>query len=126
MIVCGLAAGCDDDTITVDPVDPPVQVTENFSGSITVNGAATHLFTTNRTGSAAATLTSLSPNSAAIVSFAMGTWNGQYCAITLAKDNATTGSGLIGTASAGAFCIRVSDVGQLTEPTSYEVTVLHF
>jgi hypothetical protein len=126
LILCSFGAACDDETLTVAPVDPPVQVTETFSGSITINGAATHLFTVNRSGSALATLTALSPNSAAVVSFAMGTWNGQYCAVTLAKDDATTGSGVLGTASAGAFCVRISDVGRLTEPTDYTITVQHY
>jgi hypothetical protein len=33
---------------------------------------------------------------------------------------------VIGTASAGNFCVRLSDVGRLTAQTDYAVTVRHF
>ena len=126
ILACAFAAGCADDDTPTEPVETPTQITETFSGTIGINGAATHTFLTTRIGQAGATLTSLSPDSAAIISFAMGTWNGLYCAITLAKDDATTNAILGASASVGNFCIRVSDVGRLTAPTSYEVVVTHF
>lgn len=119
-------AGCAEDDLPTTPVDPPVAVSETFTGAITINGAATHVFSTERAGEAVATLSSLSPDSAAIVSFTFGTWNGQFCQVILAKDDATSGTRLIGTASAGAFCVRVSDVGRLASPTEYSITVDHF
>jgi hypothetical protein len=124
--VCSLAVACSEDSVPIAPVETPVQISESFSGSITVNGAATHTFTTERAGQAAATLTSLAPDNTAVVSFTLGTWNGSYCQITLAKDDATTSSSLVGTASAGSFCVRISDVGRLTAPTDYEITVQHY
>ena len=125
VLTCGLAAGCDD-AAPVAPVDPPVQVNETFPGTINVNGAATHVVVTERAGQAIATLESLSPDSAAVVSFMFGTWNGSYCQVILVKDDATTGANLIGTASAGTFCVRVADIGRLTEPTTYSIKVSHY
>ena len=127
ILACMAAAGCGDDPApTPDPGPTPVQITENFAGTLTVNGAATHLFTTGEAGQAIASLTSLSPDSAVVISFTLGTWNGQYCQVTLAKDDATQGANLIGNASVGAFCVRVSDVGRLAAPTDYSITVQHF
>ena len=126
ILACAFAVGCAEDDPPIAPAEPPTQITETFSGTIGINGAATHTFLTMRVGQAGATLTSLSPDSAAIISFAMGTWNGLYCAITLAKDDATTNAILGASASVGNFCIRVSDVGRLTAPTEYVVTVTHF
>jgi hypothetical protein len=127
ILACTGAAGCGDDPAPApNPTPTPVQITETFSGTITVNGAATHQFTTGEAGQTLATLSSLSPDSAAIISFTLGTWNGQYCAVTLAKDDATTGANLIGNASVGSFCVRVSDVGRLTAPTDYSITVQHY
>ena len=127
ILACTTAAGCGDDPAPItDPTPTPVQVTENFTGSLTINGAATHLFTTGEAGQAVANLTSLSPDSAAVISFTFGTWNGQYCQVILAKDDATTGANLIGNASVGSFCVRVSDVGRLTAPTDYSITVQHY
>jgi len=49
------------------------------------------------------------------------------CQIILANDAATSLGVVTGTAStAGNFCVRVSDVGRLTAPTDYEITVRHF
>ena len=128
LILACAAAGCGDDdpSTPTTPIETPVQISETFDGSITINGAFTHTFTTGRAGQATATLTSLSPDSAAIVSFVFGTWNGQYCQAILFKDDATSGANLTGNASLGSFCVRVADVGRLTAPTGYSITVQHF
>jgi len=127
ILACAAASGCaDDDTTPTTPVETPVQITESFQGSINLNGAATHVFVSERAGQASATLTSLSPDSAAIVSFMFGTWNGQYCSVVLVKDDATQAQNLVGNASQGSFCVRISDIGRLTAPTDYVITVAHF
>ena len=126
ILACGFAASCAEDDVPSTPVEPPIQLTETFAGSIGINGAATHIFTTGDAGQAGATLTALSPDSAAVVSFAMGVWNGSYCAITLAKDDATQGSILGAAAVVGTFCIRISDVGRLTAPTDYTIVLTHY
>jgi hypothetical protein len=124
---CCLAAGCGDDGPVAAPVEPPVQVTETFTGTLDVHGAAMHTFFTDKgPAQAVATLETLSPDSTAVVSFIFGTWNGQYCQVILVKDDATTSANLIGTASVGAFCVRVADIGRLTEPTNYTIKVTHF
>ena len=119
-------SACGDDSTPTTPVTPAVQISETYAGTIGINGAATHTFITMDAGQAGATLTALSPDSAAIVSFAMGVWNGQYCAITLAKDDATTNSILGAAAAIGTFCVRISDVGKLTAPTDYTIVVTHY
>ena len=126
VFACAVAAGCGDDPTPTTPVDIPVQITEDFQGSINLNGAVTHVFVTERAGQASATLTSLSPDSAAIVSFMFGTWNGQYCQVILVKDDATQAQNLVGNASQGSFCVRIADIGRLTAPTDYVITVAHF
>jgi hypothetical protein len=123
---CALMSACGDDSTPTTPVTPAVQISETYAGTIGINGAATHTFITMDAGQAGATLTALSPDSAAIVSFAMGVWNGQYCAITLAKDDATTNSILGAAAAIGTFCVRISDVGKLTAPTDYTIVVTHY
>jgi hypothetical protein len=127
ILAAGLFTGCgDDNEIPTTPTDPPVEVTDSFAGTLTINGAATHQFVVQRAGNATATLTSLTPDSAAVISLSLGTWNGQVCQILLANDAATTNTSVVGTASAGNFCVRLSDVGRLTAPTDYAVTVRHF
>ena len=126
ILAAGLFAGCGDDTTPTTPTDPPVEIAEPFTGTLTITGAFTHPFIVQRAGQATATLTSLSPDSAAVISLSLGTWNGQVCQILLANDAATTNTTVVGNASAGNFCVRVSDVGRLTAPTDYAITVRHF
>ena len=127
ILACAVAAGCsDDDAPPTTPIETPVQISESFQGTINLNGAATHTFSTERAGQATATLTTLSPDSAAIVSFVFGTWNGQYCQVILVKDDATQAQNLVGNASQGSFCVRIADIGRLTAPTDYVITVQHF
>ena len=73
------AAGCGDDTPTA-PTPNPTIVTDPFSGTLTRNGAATHIFSVNAGGTVSATLTSVSdPN--AIVGLSLGSAVGQELAM---------------------------------------------
>ncbi|MGE3275626.1 MAG: hypothetical protein AB7O67_10970 [Vicinamibacterales bacterium] len=121
-----ITVGCGDDT-PVTPTQPtPTTVTETFSGTLTVNGAMTHRFATQSGGSAQATLTAVGPDTGDVVGFAMGTWSGSTCQLILTNDAAVQTSVITGTVgTSGQLCIRVYDVGQLTGPVDYEVTVVH-
>ena len=127
LLVAGLAAGgCDETDTPTTPTTPPENITETFSGTVTVNGAVTHTFTTTVAGTIAATLTAVGPDSTAVVGFSLGNWNGTACQIVIANDNATQGTLLTAAASATAnLCARVYDVGKLTEPATYSVQVVH-
>ena len=122
----GLSAACDE-AVTPTAPEEPVSIAETFSGTLTLNGASRHTFVTQRAGNVTAALGDLAPDSAAIVSLSLGTWNGQSCQVIIARDDATSQSAVIGTASAGNFCVRLSDPdGRLTQATEYTVTVTHF
>jgi hypothetical protein len=121
-IACG-----DDETTPTEPTDTRIQTTDTFEGTLTVNGARTHDFVATGSGEIRLTLTTLSPDSTARIGVSLGTWNGAVCQIVLANDNATQGAVVIGNAAAaGNFCARVQDVGLLSAPTDYSLTVLHF
>jgi hypothetical protein len=126
-LVLVMSSGCGDDepTTPTDPT-PPTTVTEVFSGTIGRNGAATHSFSTTFAGSVTATLTTVSPDSTIVIGMSLGTWNGAVCQIILANDKAMQGTIVIGTVSTfGSLCVRLYDVGNITQPTSYEVQVIH-
>lgn len=121
------AAACGDDTPTTPTVPTPVALTDTFSGSLNQNGAATHPFLVGSSGAINTTLTTVGPDSAVVVGMSLGTWNGNACQIVLAKDNAVQGSTVLGAAtSAGNFCVRIYDVGNLTGPITYQIDVQHF
>ncbi len=121
-----LLPACSKDTPTTPTTTTPETVTDTFSGTITANGAATHSFAVKTTGSVTATLTSLSPNAELVVGFGVGTWNGSVCNVVLARDRAVQSTVIYGNVNAsGELCVRIYDVGNVTEPTDYSVTVVH-
>ncbi len=125
-----LAAGCGstDDTFTNPNAPTPVEITEPlFTGLLGRNGAATYPFVAN-TGSITVTLSGVDPDTT-VIGFALGTWNQstELCQIVLANDNAIKGKVIIGTAqNSSAYCVRVFDVGKVTDPTTYEISIRHF
>jgi hypothetical protein len=120
------APACGDNTVPTVPITPIVPTTVTFAGTITVNGAATHQFVTTSRGALAATLTSIGPDSTAVIGVSIGTWNGTVCQIILPNDQATQGATVIGqVAGVANLCLRVYDVGRLTGPATYSVDVSH-
>jgi hypothetical protein len=121
-----VAAGCDNDIENLTPTEPAPTITETFTGTITVNGATIHTFTTAASGLVTATLTAVTPDPAIQVGLGLGTWNGTNCQLTLPKDDAVQGNAVIGQVSGpGTLCARIYDVGKMTEPLGYTITVEH-
>ena len=119
---------CDsgDDTTPTTPTIPTPNVTETFAGSININGAAMFTFPTTAAGTVNATLRALTPVSTIQVSLAMGTWNGVSCLVGQVTDRVSQGGSITGSVSgAGTLCVRISDIGQLTEQTGFEIVVVH-
>ena len=124
------ATGCGNtDTVTVGPA--ATFVADTFSGTLTLNGAQTFLFTVSTTGSISAaltTLTSSAPGATVVpIGIALGTWNGAACQVVLASDAVLQSSSVPGQVNAtGTFCLRVYDaIGTVTPPESYVITVTH-
>lgn len=119
---------CGDDAplpTSSDPTPRPT-ITETFSGTLNRNGAATHTFLAEASGTVIATLTTLSPESATAIGLSLGTWNGTACQLVIANTDAAEGAVLLGTASsAGNLCLFVQDVGKFADTASYEVSVVH-
>ena len=119
------ACGSDTPTTTPTPTPPPA-ITETFSSSINRNGAATHIFVAQASGSVTATLTTLAPEGTEAIGMSLGTWNGTACSISIANTNAAQGAVVLGVAtSAGNLCVFVQDVGKIANAASYEITVVH-
>jgi len=122
-----LAAACSDPV--PNPTPTPVQptLTETFTGSLAPLATNSHPFVVQNVGGVVVTLTSVDPK--AKLSIAVGTPS-TTTGLCIAINPVTTDPGpqpqLTGTTSVkGPFCLAVSDVGNITESTSYTVTVLH-
>ena len=119
------ACGGSDEPSTPTGPTAPVTNTVVFTGSLNRQGANTHPFTTDG-GAVTATLTSVTPDSSAVLGLSLGTWNGQSCQTVIANDRATQGMTIVGAATgSGNLCVRLYDIGNLTRETSYEVSVVH-
>ena len=128
MAVLTLASiACDSGENTpTTPTTPGPTVTETFAGTVTQNGAATFTFNTSVAGIVTATLKSIAPVTTAQIGLALGTWNGVSCTVVLANDRITAGQAVTGQVNAaGSLCVRIYDVGQLTETSTFEVVVVH-
>jgi hypothetical protein len=133
-------ASCSSDDPDPGPSAPaPVEIIESVTGTLTVNGAATHSFVVERVGDITAVLLTVTadpvPDPTPALSIALGTWNGVSCAIAVANDKATPVAGgtpaainsVIGRATVvGNFCLRVVDPGTLTRAVSYDVQLRHY
>jgi hypothetical protein len=129
LVLAATAACGDDDPTPTTPTPPPTTTTEQFNGTLTVNGAATHTFSATRGGQIRLILTAVAPDSSAVIGLSLGTWNavGNTCAVVLSNDAAVQDAVVIGTAGqAGSFCARVYDVGRLSAPADYTLSVEHF
>ena len=126
ILAFAVSACDDDDNNTPTAPTPPVTVTETFADSIGRNGARTHNFSNQASGAVTVTLTTLAPDSALVVGFSLGTWNGQNCQLVITNDAATQGTVITGGVSSfGSLCVRIYDVGNITDPISYEITAVH-
>ena len=121
-----IVSGCGNN----DPVAPPpvdATVTSSFSGTLTLNGAASYSFTVAKTGGITVQLISLQPDFTKPVGLSLGTWNGSICQIVLANDASIQGSLVVGVSSApGDFCVRIYDAsGTVVQPQTYTIEVDH-
>jgi hypothetical protein len=133
-------AGCSTDFPEVTPTPTPDPITEPpFTGTLSVNGAVTQPFLVTSSGPVTITVMMLEDSAGQVpigpdghvrIGLALGVWNGTACAIsvpTLYNDNAFVATELAGLATGiGPLCVRVSDVGKLTEPVSFELRIQHF
>ena len=114
-----------------DPVAPPAPtpvvptITETFDDTLLVAGANSHTFNVQQVGGLKVSIANVTPSAAVIL--AVGTASVSGC-IVIDTQVVVPGSvaQISGTATfPGSFCVLVSDVGNLVEPVSYTVTVLH-
>ncbi len=125
-----LVAGCgDDDTTTpTAPTNPVATVTDTFTGTLVRNGGTSHPFpiVSAAGGDVTATLKAIAPDGGSLVGMSLGTWNGTACQAVIANDRATVLSAIIGRATTtGQLCLRIYDIGTITDPQDYEVEVVH-
>lgn len=131
-VVAMVAAACGSSNTITTPTPTtttttPAPITEPlFTGTLAANGAMTYPFAATFGGTVTATLTSLASANASAIGLSIGTWTGTACQIVIANDNAAQAAAISGTVTAAAsLCVRVYDVGKITAPTAFTVTIVH-
>ena len=119
-----VAASCS--TLEV-PTSPSVgPFTDVFASQVGVRGTATRSFTVRETGTVSVTLTSVGAPLELGLGVGIPNSGGAGCNLTT---SVVTGAGtspqITITADGGAYCVRVSDVGNLTADVTFSVSVLH-
>ena len=108
-------------------VPTPVEVTEKFTGTMTLNGAISHSFIAQTAGRSSAEITAIDP-AGSFIGFQLGTWSGAVCTAVLSNDAGTLSSVLQATTqSSASLCVRLHDPnGILVDKTvTYTVKVVH-
>jgi len=134
----GLAAlsttACSDNTLSQlasASTTTPQTFTDTYTGTLSQNGAFTHIFTVQTLGSVTVSILGLAPNSSQIVGLSLGVWNGTGCSTSpqtggSATDTASTGSSItLNATAAGNLCARLYDVGFITQPVIYTMQIVH-
>jgi len=127
LALAALCAGCSDPTPPAAPTPAAATITDTFTG--TLNPFATNKldFTVVTIGKIQVTVNSVVPSAA--IGVAVGTPSvatGTCLAISSLTAVGGTDTQISGTATiVGGFCLSVSDVGNLVEPVTYTVTVVH-
>jgi len=105
--------------------------TDTYTGTLSTNGAFQHLFTIQTLGAVTVTLVSTSPNTAQVLGMSLGVWTGTQCSTSpqtggASNDQATAGTVItLNATAAGNLCARLYDVGFITQPVFYTLTITH-
>ena len=138
LVLLALAAlvtpACSDSTLSQlasasqTPANPQ---TDTFTGTLSKNGAFTHIFTITTLGAVTVTIVNLSPDNTQLVGLSLGVWNGTGCSTSpatggSASDVATTGTSItLNATGAGNLCARLYDVGFVNAPVLYTMQITH-
>jgi hypothetical protein len=119
--------GCGSDS-TSPSTPSATRTTETFSGTVQIGGSDFHSFRVSATGPTDVTLMSAGPPATTVVGLALGTASESGCA-PLPGGSVNTAAGSVaqlgGLTSAGTLCVQVRDIGNLTAPITYTVSVAH-
>ena len=128
-LVTVAAAACDNSSGTTAP--SVVLKSETFTGTIAVGGSSTGInFTASQAGEVDVTVSSLGPPATISMGLAIGVPStvDTSCAVTTGSGTQVQASANVlvsSVSSAGPYCLRLFDIGQMTAPINYTITVAH-
>ncbi|MCU1386215.1 MAG: hypothetical protein JWL71_4912 [Acidobacteria bacterium] len=122
------AMACTGSNSTTATAATSTRTSDTFSGTVAVGGHDVHNFSAAAAGTIDVTLTAVTPASTAVMGISVGlAGDGGCSALAGASVQAVAGSAaqLSGIVTLGTLCVDVHDVGTLSAPVGYTVTVVH-
>jgi len=118
-----MAGACSDDAQpTTAPSTTPT--TETFASVLGYRGSTAHGFTITNAGTISVTLTSVGPPSVPVGLGVGVAGSGISCTLhTSLTTEAGPGPQIVVNVDPGTYCVQVYDVGTLTDPTSFSLTI---
>ena len=128
-----LTAGCADSASTTSPTPTTATTsTEIFAGTLDPGGSSFYSFSVTQGGVVTVNLASLTTGSsvrttsAAVVGLGIGIPSGTDCAVsTSTETSAALAAQMTNERTAGTYCVRVHDVGQLEVPLNFAIRIVH-
>lgn len=120
-----LATACADPVAPATPTPVVPTITETFTGTVAALGSTPFPITVQQVGGITVTISDITPK--VTVGFGIGVQGLTGCAV-VGQSTAAAGerTQLTGTMSTpGSYCVVVFDTGQVVDPVSYTLTVLH-
>jgi hypothetical protein len=124
LLLCAACSSQDATTALPRPDISPAKLVP-FTGTLQPQATDTYTFTVSQSGYVQVTLVGLGAPPATAVGLGIGTPSTTgVCSVTYSV-NATAGPAaqLIGTGIAGSLCVTIHDLGNLTAPAVYTITV---
>ena len=121
-------AGCNIFSDSSTSPTTTASLTEMFSGTLTQRSSSFYTFTVAQSGTVSVTLTSVGGSSTMSVALGLGSSTGtSSCTITSANPTAVAGATpqITVTENPGTYCVQISDVGNLTAPSTFSITIVH-
>ena len=133
LLTC-LAAACGSDATPTTPssTTTPTTQTKVFAGSLEVGASSFYSFTPSQAGTVSVTLASLTVGtgtgvtSNVVMGLGVGVPAGTDCSLTTSVDTAAALVAQMSNAmSPGTYCVRIYDIGNLTEPVRFAIRIVH-
>lgn len=116
-------------TSTTTTTVTTASITEDFTGTVPVGGSLFYSFTVGENGTVNITYTAVSGSGVpgtVWLGLGLGTPSGEDCVTTSNVNTPPTGTAqLTGTYAPGIYCVKVSDIGNLYAPATFDVTIAH-
>ena len=130
--VVSACGGSNSSTTSTTPTVVAGPSTESFEGTLTRNGSSFFSFTVQATGDAFVMLASVTSTTApgsslnTILGLGLGTPLGTDCVVTTSVlAFPALQSPLVSNLTAGVYCVRVYDVGNLTGNVNFAIRIVH-